>query len=295
MSNTYDCVIVGGGIAGLTAAIYALRGGLKTLLIEKNQLGGQIINSSIVDNYPGLLSVSGYDLIANIKNQAVTLGLEIVYDCVTKVDENKVYTNNNEYFSKTIIIATGLTRKSLGVEDEFIGKGVSYCATCDGNFFKNRDVAVVGGGNTALEDTLYLSNVANKVYLIHRRDEFRGDKILVDKVKSTDNIEIIYSANVTKIIGNDVVEEIVLDNGRTLNVNGLFIAIGNKADNEFLSGLLEVDQDGFIISNDTTTKYPNIFVAGDTRNSDLKQLVTASSDGALAATKCIQYLNTIIN
>lgn len=292
MDNIYDCVIVGGGIAGLTASIYAVRGGLKTILIEKNQLGGQIVNSHNVSNYPGFSSISGYDLINNIKEQALNLGVEIVYDEVLEILENKVVSKNNIYNAKTIIVATGLERKSLGIEDKYVGSGVSYCATCDGNFYKNRDVAVIGGGNTALEDTLYMANIASKVYLIHRRETFRGDKYLVDKIVNTPNIEIIYNANLKNINGSTIVESITLDNGKTLNVSGVFIAIGNATNNEIIKNLLELDDDGFAISSDTTTKYSNVFVAGDMRTSELKQLVTASSDGAIAASRCIDYLNT---
>lgn len=293
MDNVYDCVIVGGGIAGLTASIYAVRGGLKTILIEKKQLGGQIVNSHNVSNYPGFLNISGYDLINKIKDQAISLGVKIVYDEVIEVLENEVLTKSTVYNTKTIILATGLERKSLGIEDEYVGSGVSYCATCDGNFYKNRDVAVVGGGNTALEDALYLSNVASKVYLIHRRETFRGDKFLVDKISNTSSIEIIYNANLGSINGDNVVESITLDNGKTLKVSGVFIAIGNKANNEIINNILELDDNGFAISSDTTTRYPNIFVVGDMRTSELKQLVTASSDGAVAASKCIDYINTL--
>lgn len=292
MDNRYDCVIVGGGIAGLTASIYAARGGLKTIVIEKNQLGGQIINSHNISNYPGFSNISGYELINNIKEQSLNLGVEIVYDEVMEILEDKVLSNKNVYNAKTIIVATGLERRSLGIENAYIGSGVSYCATCDGNFYKGRDVAIVGGGNTALEDALYMSNIASKIYLIHRRDSFRGDKYLVDKINNTDNIEIIYNARLDSINGENVVESITLDNGDTLNVSGVFIAIGNKANNELINNILDLDDDGFAISSDTTTKYPNIFVAGDMRTSHLKQLVTASSDGAIAASRCIDYINT---
>lgn len=291
-NNRYDCVIIGGGIAGLTAAIYASRGGLKTIIIEKNQLGGQIVNSHEVSNYPGYSNISGYDLIENIKEQVVSLGVEIVYDEVMEIQETKVMTKKNEYATRTIIVATGLKRRTLGIEEKYIGSGVSYCATCDGNFYKGRDVLVVGGGNTALEDALYLSNIANKVYLVHRRDSFRGDKYLVDKVECTDNIEIVYNANLKSINGDNMVESVTLDNGNTINANGVFIAIGNNTNNEFVVNLLDIDKDGYLVSADTTTKYPNIFVAGDTRTSELKQLVTAASDGAMAASRCINYLNT---
>lgn len=287
----FDLVIVGGGIAGLTSALYALRAGLKVLIIEKNQFGGQIINSNNVENYPGFKSISGYDLINNLLDQVKNYNPEIVYEDVIKVTKESVITDRNEYKTKTIIIASGLNRRSLNInEKEFIGKGVSYCATCDGNFFKGKNVAVVGGGNTAIEDALYLSSIVNKVYVIHRRNEFRADKINVDKLKDINNVEFILDTNVINIKGDELVSSIELDSGLVLYISGLFIAIGFIPDNDIYKDILSVDSDGFIISNNTLTNVENIFVAGDVRTSDLKQLVTAASDGAIAATNAIKYL-----
>lgn len=287
----FDLVIVGGGIAGLTSALYALRAGLKVLIIEKNQFGGQIINSNNVENYPGFKNISGYDLINNLLEQVNQYKPEIVYEEVIKVTKNSVITDRNEYNTKTIIIASGLNRRSLNInEKEFIGKGVSYCATCDGNFFKGKDVCVVGGGNTAIEDALYLSSIVNKVYVIHRRNEFRADKINVDKLKDINNVEFILDTNVININGEDFISSIELDNGLSLDIAGLFIAIGSIPNSDIYKDILNVDSDGFIISNDTLTNIENIFVAGDVRTSELKQLVTAASDGAMAATNAIKYL-----
>lgn len=287
----FDLVIVGGGIAGLTSALYALRAGLKVLIIEKNQFGGQIINSNNVENYPGFKNISGYDLINNLLDQVKNYNPEIVYEDVIKVTKESVITDRNEYKTKTIIIASGLNRRSLNInEKEFIGKGVSYCATCDGNFFKGKNVAVVGGGNTAIEDALYLSSIVNKVYVIHRRNEFRADKINVDKLKDINNVEFILDTNVVNINGDELVSSIELDSGLVLYISGLFIAIGFIPDNDIYKDILNVDSDGFIISNNTLTNVENIFVAGDVRTSDLKQLVTAASDGAMAATNAIKYL-----
>lgn len=290
--NTYDCVIIGGGIAGLTAAIYTARAGLNTLIIEKAQVGGQIVNSLNVENYPGFKSISGYDLIENIKSQVIDLGVEIVDDEAVKLDRDKVTTSHSEYGFKTAIIASGLSRRTLGIEEYFIGSGVSFCATCDGAFFRNKDVAVVGGGNTALEDALYLSNIANKVYLIHRRSDFRGSAHTLEKVKSKSNIELVLNRNINKLFGENTLSSIELDNGDKLDVSGLFVAIGLIPESKYLDGIIECDESGFVISSDTKTNVPNIFVAGDIREKNVRQLITASSDGVLAATNCINYINS---
>lgn len=290
--NSYDCVIIGGGISGLTASIYLARAGLKTLILEANQIGGQIINSNNVENYPGYKSISGYDLINNIKTQAESLGAEIINDEVIKLETNKVVTKKDEYNFKTAIIASGLKKRTLGFEDKYIGKGVSFCATCDGTFFKNKTVAVVGGGNTALDDALYLSNIASSVYLIHRRSEFRGNSKTLEKIKSKDNISLVLNRNIVSLNGEEVLESIVLDNNQEIKVDGLFIAIGMLPDIDYLEDLIDVDDDGFIIGEDTKTNVPNIFVAGDVRKKDVRQLITAASDGAIAATNCINYINS---
>ncbi len=289
--NSYDCVIIGGGIAGLTSALYAARGGLKTLVIESTQYGGQIVNSLDVENYPGFLSISGYDLISNIKEQVKKYNVEFLEEEVTDLKKNKVITNQREIEFKTAIIASGLKRRTLGLEDNYIGKGVSYCATCDGAFFKNKKVAVVGGGNTALEDALYLSNIASTVYLIHRRDTFRADASVISKITKKDNVEFVLNKQIKSINGDGVLESITLDDDTVLNLDGLFIAIGFSSEVNYLHDLIELDEEGFIKSDNTETNIPNIFVAGDVRTKEVRQLITAASDGAIAATNCINYIN----
>lgn len=287
----YDIVIIGGGIAGLTASIYGARGGASVLVIDPN-VGGQIINSNDVQNYPGFKSISGSALINNVREQAKNLGVTILEESVISAKDGIVHTKNKDIEYKTIIIASGVKNNKLGVpgEDELLGCGVSYCATCDGAFFKDRDVVVVGGGNTALEDAIYLSNIANTVYLVHRRNEFRADKISVDKVMNTPNIQVILNDEVSKINGNLSVQTVDLKSGKSLNVHGVFIAIGGKPVTEIFAELVDIDNNGFIISDDTTTKRDNVFVAGDVRVKSLRQLVTAASDGAIAATNALKYL-----
>ncbi len=289
--NSYDCVIIGGGIAGLTSALYAARGGLKTLVIESTQYGGQIVNSLDVENYPGFLSINGYDLISNIKEQVKKYNVEFLEEEVTDLKKNKVITNQREIEFKTAIIASGLKRRTLELEDDYIGKGVSYCATCDGAFFKNKKVAVVGGGNTALEDALYLSNIASTVYLIHRRDTFRADASVISKITKKDNVEFVLNKQIKSINGDGVLESITLDDDTVLNLDGLFIAIGFSSEVNYLHDLIELDEEGFIKSDNTETNIPNIFVAGDVRTKEVRQLITAASDGAIAATNCINYIN----
>lgn len=292
----FDIVIIGAGISGMTAALYALRAGKSVLILESSSFGGQIINSKEIENYPGVKNIDGFSLMKNLYDQINNYEVNYKNEKVIKlIDSNTIITENNTYKAGVIIIATGLKNKTLGLENEskYIGAGLSYCATCDGNFFKGRDVAVVGGGNTALEDVIYLSNIVNKVYLIHRRDTFRADSILVDKVKCLNNAEIIYNANVIELIGDSLLSSIKLDNNKTLDVNGLFVAIGKEPDNSNFSNIVELDKYGFIISDDTTTSTSNVFVAGDCRTKELRQLITAASDGAIAANKAINYLNNI--
>ena len=294
----YDIIIVGAGPAGLTSAIYALRANKKVLIIEAKAYGGQILNANLVENYPGVKSISGYDLATIMFNQAKEMGAEIKFETVLKVDEEKnVITNKESYHAKAIIIATGSENRKLNIdrEAEYVGKGVSYCATCDGNFYKNKIVAVVGGGNTALEDALYLSDIANKVYLIHRRDTFRGEEKTVDLLKEKSNIEFIYNSNVTKLNGKKMLESIEITNNenekRELNLDGLFIAVGQTPKNEIFANIVELEN-GYIKSEDGVhTNVPGIYVAGDTRVKMLRQLVTATSDGAIAATMAIKEMN----
>lgn len=289
----YDIIIIGAGPSGMSAALYALRANKKVLLLEKECFGGQIINASNIENYPALSNVSGYDFATNLYNQIKSLGVILKYEEVLEVTGKKeVITRKDTYKGKNIIIATGLKKRKLNLEneDKLLGSGISYCATCDGNFYKNKNVAVVGGGNTALEDALYLSNIASKVYLIHRRDNFRGEKKLISEVKEKNNIELILNSNITKIIGEDKLNSIEITDNRNnisrLEIDGLFIAIGNIPDNNRFKNIIDLDENGYIIANtNLKTKTDNIYVAGDTRVKTLRQLVTATADGAIAATE----------
>lgn len=290
----YDIIIIGAGPAGMTAAIYAARANKKVLVLEALSYGGEILNTLKIENYPVEENISGFDFATKLYNQVIKLGVEVKLEKVLSINENKeVKTNENTYISKSIIIATGLNNRklNLSLEEELIGKGISYCATCDGAFFKGKDVAVVGGGNTALEDALYLSDICNKVYLIHRRNEFRADSITIDKVLNKDNIIVMYDSIITKINGSNYLESIEVNN-ELLKVDGLFIAIGKIPNLDYLNGLIETNEDGYIKSNELChTNIDGIFVAGDIREKTLRQLVTATSDGAIAATEAIKYIN----
>ena len=298
----YDIIIVGAGPAGLTAAIYARRAQKNVLVLEAKSYGGQIINTLDIENYPVESHISGFDFATKLYNQVKDLNAEIKFEKVVeiKLNENdkEVITTKNSYHAKTVILATGLENRKLGVEkeEELIGKGISYCATCDGAFYKKKKVAVVGGGNTALEDALYLSDIVEKVYLIHRRDEFRGVESTVNKLKEKENVEMIYNSTVTKLIGDEKLEKIEVSNKdgskKELEVSGLFVAVGRIPENENFRTLVEMDNSGYIIAKeDCKTSTLGIFVAGDNRTKNLRQLVTATSDGAIAATEAISYIN----
>ena len=301
----YDVIIIGAGPAGLTAAIYARRASKKVLVLEANSYGGQIINTLDIENYPAISHISGFDFATSIYNQAKELGAEIVFEKVINISdlgkEKEVITNNNKYTSKTIIIATGSENRKLGLdnEDKLVGKGISYCATCDGAFYKNKKVAVVGGGNTALEDALYLSDIAEVVYLIHRRDEFRGEDSTINLLRKRDNIEFIYNSNVTRLNAEDRLNSIeVTDNNgniRNIEIDGLFVAVGRVPENQNFANLINLDNSGYIIANeDCNTNVSGIFVAGDNRTKEVRQLVTATSDGAIAANEAIKYINNTL-
>ncbi len=292
-----DIIIIGAGPAGMTSAIYAKRAGYNPLVLEKNTYGGQIINSSEVANYPGIKKIDGYTFATKIYEQLKELEIEIKHEEVINIKKNdktiNVITNKNEYECKSVIIATGLTKRKLNIENEekLIGKGISYCATCDGAFFKENDVAVVGGGNTALEDAIFLSNYCKHVYLINRTENFKAEKGLLDSFKQKNNTEIITSANVKKLVGKEKLEKIELDNGKILNISGLFIAIGQIPNCNF--DIVE-KENGFIKSNEEcTTNIPGIFVAGDIRNKSVRQIVTSVSDGAVAAINAVKYIEKI--
>ena len=289
----YDLIIIGAGPAGLTAALYGLRANKTVLVLESKNYGGQIINANNIENYPGIKNISGYDFATNLYNQVINLNGIFKFEQVTKITEDKkVITNKNEYQAKAIIIATGTERRKLNLpnENELIGKGISYCATCDGNFFKNKDVAIIGGGNTALEDALYLSNIVNKVYLIHRRNEFRGEAKYVEELKNKTNVKLILNSNITSLNGKDTLESITVNNEK-IKVQGLFIAIGQVPQNQIFNNVVNLDSNGYIITdNDLHTKTKGIYAAGDTRVKSLRQLTTAVSDGSIAATNAIKEM-----
>lgn len=298
----YDVLIIGAGPAGLTAAIYACRAEKSTLVLEAKTYGGQIINTPDIANYPVAPGISGFDFATTLYNQAKNLGAEVKFEKVTEVrdgDVKTVVTPKNTYEAKTVIVATGAENRKLGVEgeDKLIGRGVSYCATCDGNFFRKKVVAVAGGGNTAVEDALYLADLAEKVYLIHRRDAFRADAALVSKLKERENVELVLNANVTKLVyeqrlqGVEVTDKLTGET-KVLDVAGLFVAVGQVPENQNFAQLIDLDESGYAIAGeDCLTKVPGIFVAGDNRVKDVRQLITAASDGAVAATAAIKYLN----
>ena len=294
----YDIIIVGAGPAGLTAAIYARRANKKVLVFEGKSYGGQILRANLVENYPGFKEISGFDLANSMYEQAVALGTEFKFEMVKKITKNKqVITDNGQYQAKAVILATGSENRKLNLPEEvdYIGRGISYCATCDGNFYKGKDVAVVGGGNTALEDALYLSNICNKVYLIHRRDTFRGEDKYIEQIKFNDNIELIFNSNVVDIIGEDSLTSITVkdneENERTIDISALFIAVGQEPKNEIFADTIELDEKGYIKAHDEVyTIVEGIYVAGDTRAKALKQLTTAVSDGSLAATIAIKEM-----
>lgn len=298
----YDMIIVGAGTAGLSAAIYGARAGKKVLVLEANTYGGQIVRSPEVENYPGIAHISGYEFAQNLYEQAVNLGAEVEFENVVEIRadgrEKYVVTEENEYTALSIILATGAINRPLGVEgeDNFVGAGISYCATCDGAFFKGKDVAVVGGGSTALEDALFLSAYCRKVYLIHRRDAFRGEQKYVDNLKTKDNIEFVLNSQVTTLHGDNFLEAVEVQDKfsgetRTIPVAGLFVAIGQMPQNASFANLVQLDKSGYITAGeDCRTNVEGIFTAGDCRTKTVRQLTTAASDGATAALAACEYL-----
>ncbi len=304
--ETYDTIIIGGGPGGLTASLYACRSGMNTLLIEKAFLGGRAVEQHNIENYPGYpQGVSGMELIEKMKEQSKKFGAKIVYDEVKKISkENKIFLlkgNNNNYLTETIIIATGSTPKKLNIpgEEEYGGKGVSYCATCDGPFFKDKVLIVVGGGNTALEEALYLTKFAKEIHLVHRRDRFRGDKILQNRVFSTKKISTLFNSIVLEIKGTDSVKSVIISSTKDnthqeIKCDGIFIYVGSKANTNFLENFLELDENGYIITGeDMKTSVEGIFACGDVRSKKLRQIVTACAEGAIAAHSAEKYLSLI--
>ncbi|MGE4282376.1 MAG: thioredoxin-disulfide reductase [Clostridia bacterium] len=300
----YDIIIIGGGAAGLTAGLYAGRGGLKALLIEKMFVGGQAATTYEVDNYPGFNEgISGPDLAMKMEAHAKKFGIEIVYEDVIDIDvesiKKLVKTNKNVYQAKALVLAMGANPKELGIEKErrLRGAGVSYCATCDGAFYRDKTVAVVGGGDTAVEDALFLARFCPKVYLIHRRDSLRAAKVLQDAAAENDKIEFVWDSTIEKILGEEQVEGIVVKNLKTnkienLNIEGLFVAIGVVPNSELIKEKVETNGAGYIITDETmqTNKF-GVFAAGDIREKLLRQIVTAAADGAIATYAVERYIN----
>lgn len=299
----YDLIIVGAGPAGMSAAVYGRRAGLDLLVIEKNPMGGgQVLNTYEVDNYLGLPGINGFDMGMAFQKHAKDQGAQFVTANVTELkldgEIKEVVTNKGTYEAKTVILALGAHHAHLGVpgEEEFAGKGVSYCATCDGAFYRGKVAAVVGGGDVAVEDAIYLARFCEKVYLIHRRDSLRAAKSLQDKLFALENVEVIWNHVVEEIKGETNVQELSLmntqDNSKnTLPVNGVFVAVGIKPDTELVKGQIDCNEAGYVIAGeDCKTSLEGVYVAGDARQKPLRQIITAVSDGANAATYASLYL-----
>ena len=300
----YDIIIIGAGPAGLSAAVYAKRAGFSTLVLDKSPVsGGQVLSTYEVDNYLGIPGVTGMELGEKFKNHAVSAGATFVCANVLSIDAEGdvkiVHTDKEDYEAAAVIFAVGAHHAKLGVkgEEELTGMGVSYCATCDGAFFKNRKVAVVGGGDVAIEDAIFLARGCERVYVIHRRDTFRAAHSLVDRAREMENIEFVIDTMVSEICGEDMVEKLVLSNVKTkeqteLEVNGIFIAVGIVPDTEILQGVVDMDEKGYILANELgSTNIPGIFVAGDCKKKRLRQIITAVADGANAVTGVEDYFN----
>ena len=304
MSNAYDVIIIGGGPAGLSAGLYASRARLKTLLLERSILGGQIVNSEHLENYPGFPDgITGFDLGELMRAQAEKFGLEIKYVEVQKVElegaVKAIHSTEGEYTAKAVIIAGGATLQRLGVpgEERLTGKGVSYCATCDGPFFKEKVVAVVGGGDSAVEEAIVLTRFASRVIVIHRRDQLRASKIIQERAFSNPKIEFLWDTVVDEVLGDDMVAALKarnVKNGRisTLDVSAVFLYVGQRPNTEYLKGLIPLDEAGYIPTNERLeTEVKGIFAAGDIRKNSSRQVITAAGDGATAALSAEKFLS----
>ena len=295
----YDSIIIGAGPAGMTAAIYLARANKKVLIIEKETIGGQISSSPLVENYPGYEGISGSVLANNMYNQVDKLGVDIELDEVTDIipgELHTVKTLDNEFKARTVIIATGVKYRLLGLENEIelIGNGIHFCVSCDGAFYKGKHVAVIGGGNTGIINALALADMCEKVYLIQDKDKLTGEKILQDKLKQKDNVEVITNSGVSKIVGDDKLKKIIIKNGKKENeiiVDGMFISIGLMPQSDFLKGIIDLDKFNYAVSFDTKTKINGIFVAGDIRTKPFRQITTAVNDGTTSALYALEYLD----
>lgn len=307
MEKIYDIAILGGGPAGITAGIYAKRAGLNVIIIEKSMPGGQIATTHEVANYTGIEKISGIDLAQKMFDHANSLKIEFIFDEVKSVslteDIKELVLFGGTIKARAVIISLGAAARKLNLSNErgFIGRGISYCATCDGSLYKDKEVAIVGGGNTAIEDAIYLANLVKKLYVIHRRDSFRSDKCLQESlIKANDeknNVEYVLNSVVTGLSGNKNLEKIKVTNlqektEKEIKLDGLFVAIGRGPDTDFLTGV-KLDENGYIITdNHMKTNIPGVFAAGDIRVTALRQIVTACSDGAIAATKAFEYIKS---
>ncbi len=302
----YDLLIVGGGPAGLTAGMYATRGGLRTVLIEKLAPGGQAASTFMIENYPGFPEgIPGPELSQAMENQAKRFGLEIINGEIEQLISRghlwEVIQEGNQFIGKAVIVATGVNPVKLGIpgEEELTGRGVSYCATCDGPFFRGQEIGVVGGGDSAVDEALYLTRFANRVYLIHRRNALRAEKIIQERAFRNEKIKILWDTVVTKVLGETGVEGIELRNVktremRTLKVSGVFFYVGLKPNAEFLRGIVKMDEQGYVITDDhMATSVPGIFAAGDVRQKLLRQVTTAVGDGATAAFAAERYIESL--
>lgn len=305
-NNDFDLIIIGGGPAGLTAGIYASRAGLNTLLIEKISVGGQIFITSDIENYPGIEKISGPDLISVMEKQAKNFGVQFIFEEVIKIEEKEgkkiVYTSSgNSYSSIALIIATGAKYKELNIpgESKFKGKGVSNCATCDAAFYKNLDVAVVGGGNTAVEEAIFLTKFANKVYIIHRRDRLRATKIIQDRAFANKKIEFIFNSVVEEITGEKNVTGVKIKNVKSeelkiIPVNGIFVFIGLEPNSDIVKNFIDTDKQGYVITDiEMKTSKDGIFACGDCVKKNLRQAITAAGEGAIAAYNAQHYVEKI--
>ncbi|MGN1223338.1 MAG: thioredoxin-disulfide reductase [Christensenellales bacterium] len=301
----FDVIIIGGGPAGITAGIYAKRSGLNVLILEKSNVGGQVINTYEIKNFPTYTNISGADFCELLYAQAKANDLEIKYEEVTSLDVTsnikKVKTKFCEYEAKSIIFAAGTINRQLDLENEekFCGRGISYCAICDGNFYKDKTVCVIGGGDTAMEEAVYLGGICKKVYVIYRKDKFRAQNVLQNSlfnhIKNKGNIEIIYNAEVVKLLGEKSLSQIEIkinnDNTKLLDVDGMFLAIGKIPDTQILSGQIALDKDGYIIvDGNLQTNVKGVYAAGDCRQKLIRQILTACSDGAICATNANKFL-----
>ena len=303
MKNNFDMIIIGGGPAGYTAALYAARAGINALLIEKMAAGGQMTLTGEIENYPGFEDgIDGFSLGMKMQQSAEKYGAKTHYASVEKVDFSQkikqIHTDNGNFTAKTVVIASGASPRELGLLDEerLLGRGVHYCAHCDGRFYKDKTVVVVGGGNSAVSDALYLSNLAKKVYLVHRRDTLRADRIYHEPIKKASNIEILWDSAVARFNAEERISGVEVKNLKTnilrkIECDGVFVSIGRKPITDFLDGSVELDQNGYIIADETTkTSVGGVYAAGDVRAKPLRQIVTAVSDGAVAVHFAQEYL-----